>query len=386
VCIDCTLASVSWDLSLRLWDLTSESAASTHVIENAHDDYMLSVAYSPEMQQIASASADQGVKLWDFNVDTYPGTPDSMSGDLMDKFVYAAAGELTEAKLPTVPDGRLGKRCCGVLLGHTADVSHVKWNSPKRLWVTGSEDHTVRLWSPEGNDLHTIRPPGDAITALAVDQKLGYILVASMDRAMRVYSPTTHQEMVQQHTGHSDAVRCIIHVPEKKQYLTASWDRTIRVWKAYTLRDGDISDMGGAETVEKTGAATARETDGEEEGEEEQEEERTLTYAELHPLREPKWLSDRDKRGAADKFLKKAVNEESKERRKKKQAEDDAAKSVTGLSLKLSELESTLRNTLERSEKPPSKEERRVQRGVGRGAGGRATSKGSTNTSLSSRR
>ena len=54
---------------------------------------------------------------------------------------------------------------------------------------------------------------------------------------------------------------------------------------------------------------------------EEEEEERTLTYAELHPLREPKWLTDRDKRGAADKFLKKVSNEEDRHRaRKKKQA------------------------------------------------------------------
>ena len=37
-----------------------------------------------------------------------------------------------------------------------------------------------------------------------------YILVASMDRAMRIYSPNTY-EVVQQHTGHSDAVRSIIH-------------------------------------------------------------------------------------------------------------------------------------------------------------------------------
>ena len=31
-----------------------------------------------------------------------------------------------------------------------------------------------------------------------------------MDKAMRVYSPNTC-EVVQQHAGHSDAVRCIIH-------------------------------------------------------------------------------------------------------------------------------------------------------------------------------
>ena len=50
-----------------------------------------------------------------------------------------------------------------------------------------------------------------------------------MDRAVRVYDVET-REVVQSHLGHSDAVRSILHVPEKEQYITASWDRTIRVW------------------------------------------------------------------------------------------------------------------------------------------------------------
>lgn len=62
-CIGHTLVSVSWDLSLRLWNLQSAlqsvHGASSHWVENAHDDYILSVAFSPELQQIATSSADQ---------------------------------------------------------------------------------------------------------------------------------------------------------------------------------------------------------------------------------------------------------------------------------------------------------------------------------------
>jgi len=364
---DHMLASVSWDLSLRLWDLTSESAGSAHVVENAHDDYILSVAYSPELEQLASASADQGAKLWDLT---------SMKSEDSSSSVESA--------------------CCGVLRGHKADVSHVKWNSPRRLWVTGSEDHSVRLWNKDGQQVGEIHPPGDAITALAVDQRLGYIMVASMDKAMRVYSPTT-QEIVQQHTGHSDAVRCIIHVPEKRQYITASWDQTIRVWRAYTKPDMcDISSPEGAEGAEG-GVAPRDEAEAEEDGggEEEPEEERTLTYAELHPLREPKWLSEHNKRGAAD-MLKKVSTEEGKAGRKKKQVDDDAAKSQSVLSQKLAELEHNLRNTYDRADKPSSTERRpghgarvnvRQQSRVTTdraGASNRSTAAGSVNKSVAS--
>ena len=55
------------------------SASRTHactptrtVILDAHVDHILALAHAPDVQQIASASADQGVKLWDATVDTEP--------------------------------------------------------------------------------------------------------------------------------------------------------------------------------------------------------------------------------------------------------------------------------------------------------------------------
>jgi len=336
VCMGHTLASASWDLTLRLWDLSEallpDQGASSHWIENAHDDYILSLAHSPELDQIATASADQGAKLWDLAVDTEP--CESVNGSA------------------SVPEGRKGKRFCGVLKGHGADVSHIKWNAPHGLWVTGSEDASVRFWTPEGVE-HSKWLPGDAVTALAIDQKGGFVIAASMDRAVRVYDPVS-QEVVQQHVGHSDAVRCIIHVPEKQQYLTASWDRTIRVWRAYmadgrNLQSKEDAPAGG--TIAEEGKPEA--DDGA------LVEERQPTYAELHPLIEPKCLEKHAGRGH-DYFSKKVAAEDPKEKRKKKQSDDEvAAKAATGLSLKLNDLESELRSSIQRTQdKPLSKEEK----------------------------
>lgn len=186
---------------------------------------------------------------------------------------------------------------------------------------------------------------------------------------MRVYEPT-RQELVQQHHGHSDAVRCILHVPEKQQYITASWDHTIRVWRAYAGPEkgggggGRAAARGGAaaEGAAPKGGELAEEASGAADVGTPAEEEHTPTYAELHPLREPKWLSDRNKGGGGDKFLKKSSNEDTREKRKKKQAEDElAAKSVNGLALELAKLEERLLNEIEH--KPPSKEDRRGGRG-----------------------
>lgn len=70
-----------------------------------------------------------------------------------------------------------------------------------------------------------------AVSALCIDQVNGCI-VAGVQEIIRVYDPDT-RKIVQKNLGHSDSVRCIIHIPERSQYISASWDKTVRIWNAY---------------------------------------------------------------------------------------------------------------------------------------------------------
>lgn len=49
----------------------------------------------------------------------------------------------------------------------------------------------------------------------------------------RVYNPESGK-LVQTNIGHSDSVRSIVHIPERNQYVSGSWDGTLRVWNAYS--------------------------------------------------------------------------------------------------------------------------------------------------------
>ena len=117
---------------------------------------------------------------------------------------------------------------------------------------------------------------------------------------------------MQQHHGHSDAVRCILHVPEKQQYITASWDHTIRVWRAYTPPTEKKPPHSAAARA-AAAAAASEGADGGAAGEGvggvALEEPVELTYAERFPLREPKQLS---KAPGQAQFLKKARAEETR--------------------------------------------------------------------------
>jgi WD40 repeat protein len=56
------LASASYDTTVRLWDAGSGAALQTL---EGHSLYVTAVAFSPDGKQLASASADKTVRLWD---------------------------------------------------------------------------------------------------------------------------------------------------------------------------------------------------------------------------------------------------------------------------------------------------------------------------------
>ena len=60
-----TIASGSWDKTIKLWDAASGRELRTL---QGHTDGVDSVAFSPDGRTIASGSSDKTIKLWDVGV------------------------------------------------------------------------------------------------------------------------------------------------------------------------------------------------------------------------------------------------------------------------------------------------------------------------------
>ncbi|XP_069810665.1 uncharacterized WD repeat-containing protein alr2800-like isoform X2 [Dendropsophus ebraccatus] len=199
------LLSGGWDRRLCVWDLLTctliESFSRPEMDhwneqrETACDGVIMDMCFCPKRKEFAYSSSDGNIYIRQFG---------------------AVSSEMI---------------LVNILRGHEAEVTSVVWHNLRDKWITGSEDGTIRIWSEEGAQCERILHTKGVIMCICIDQINGCI-AAGVHDTIRVYDPDTLLQ-VQCNVGHTDVIRCIVHIPEIKQYASVSWDRTVRLWKAY---------------------------------------------------------------------------------------------------------------------------------------------------------
>ncbi|KAM4748795.1 uncharacterized protein WCC33_006185 [Rhinophrynus dorsalis] len=199
------LLSGGWDRRLCVWDLNACTLTETfsrseldHWSEEkdaACDGAIMDLCFSPKRKEFAYSSSDGKVYIRRFN---------TMSSQMT---------------------------LVNILEGHEAEVTSVVWHHLLDKWISGSEDGTIRIWGEDGAQCEKILVTKEVVTCICIDHLNGCIAAGVQD-TLRVYDPDSLLQ-VQCNVGHKDLIRSIVHIPEMMQYVSASWDRTVRIWKAY---------------------------------------------------------------------------------------------------------------------------------------------------------
>lgn len=187
-----TLASGSWDRTIRLWNpATGEERRQL----NGHTDTVFRLAFSSDGRILASAGFDGSIRLWD----------------------PAAGKEL---------------HC---LRGHKGYVFTVAFSADGRTLASGGVDGTIRLWSPAtGKELVQFKGPSQGIHGVAFSPDGHLLAGSSYDAAVHIWEIASGKELLHLRGHESPWVHCVVFSPDGRTLASGSEDRTIRLWDVRT--------------------------------------------------------------------------------------------------------------------------------------------------------
>ena len=188
-----TLASGSWDETIRLWD--AESGAHIRTL-TGHTSSVISVAFSPDGRTLASGGGyrDNTIRLWDAGTGAHIRTLTGHT-DYVNSVAFRpdgrtiASGSIDETI--RLWDAESGAHI-RTLTGHTEDVNSVAFRPDGRTIASGSSDGTVLLWvlTPSATTTATVSVSPSEVPSPAIGEQLTLSLTITYGENVAGYQGT----------------------------------------------------------------------------------------------------------------------------------------------------------------------------------------------------
>ncbi|RYP48229.1 hypothetical protein DL768_005836 [Monosporascus sp. mg162] len=229
-----TLASASYDRTIRLWD--TATGAQQQTIEG-HSGPVCAIAFSPDGKTLASASGDKTIRLWDTATGAQQQTIETHSGSIC-AVAFSPDGK-TLASGSYDRTIRLWDTATGArqqtIEGHSGSVCAVAFSPDGKTLASGaSYDENIRLWdTATGAHQQTIEGHSGEVCAVAFSPDGKTLASASGDKTIRLWDTATgaHQQTFERHSG---PVKAVAFSLDGKTLASASYDNTIRLWDTAT--------------------------------------------------------------------------------------------------------------------------------------------------------
>ena len=199
-----------------------------------HSSFSNGVAFSPDGKRLATASADQTVKVWDSASGQELLTLKGHAGEVMcvafspnGKWLATASHDQTVK----VWDAANGQESL-TLKGHTGVITSVAFSSDGKRLASASYDKSVILWdATSGRLTRTFNGHMLAVMGVAFSPDGKWLASAGSDRVLKVWDATSGQVTLTL-MGHENSVTSVAFSPDGKTLATSSQDQTVKLWDA----------------------------------------------------------------------------------------------------------------------------------------------------------
>jgi WD40 repeat protein/tRNA A-37 threonylcarbamoyl transferase component Bud32 len=226
-----TLASGSWDKTIKLWNLATGEEIRTLT---GHSSSVYSVAISPDGKTLASGSGDKTIKLWNLETGEQIRTLTGHS-NLVDSVAISPDGKTLASgswddtiKLWNLETGKQIR----TLTGHSREVESIAISPDSKTLASGSGDNTIKLWNLEtGEQIRTLTGHSSLLLSIAISPD-GKSLASGDGNTIELWNLETGKQ-IRTLTGHYYPVLSIAISPDGKT-LAGSGDKTIILWNLET--------------------------------------------------------------------------------------------------------------------------------------------------------
>jgi WD40 repeat protein len=224
---DGRVVTSSIDSSARIWD--PATGDSLFIATGQQQQKLLAVAVSPDGSQLATASADNTVRLWNTPLGS---TPSLLGGDT-DSVTSAVFSPKGGVLLTASADGtaRLWDTAVPALasLGaHSASVSSVAYSRDGKSVLSGSADGTARLW--RRGALSPTFQQGGKVTAAAFAPDGAVVLTAGDDGTAKLWRVSGGSPVATFPAG--APVRAAMFAGGGRAVVTGADDGSVKYWTA----------------------------------------------------------------------------------------------------------------------------------------------------------
>jgi WD40 repeat protein len=213
---------------VTIW--TPEMTNMRHLFSE-HPGAVVSVAFSPGSELMASADSDKTILLRDVKDGTVRwrksgfGSYDALAFSPQGK-VLASCGSDTMIYSWEVATGNEA----GKLAGHLARVHSIAFSGDGTLIASASEDKTARLWDAVAQTQRLVLDHPDKVSSVSFSRDGSVVASGCDDGKVRLWSARGGQ-LLATLEGHRGPVHCVAFAPQGNLLASGGEDKTIRLWE-----------------------------------------------------------------------------------------------------------------------------------------------------------